>query len=320
MLHGSHAHLSRMSVPLARLFSLDLLKAFVAVGRRMSITQAADDLCLTQSAVSRQIHAFEEQVGARLFVRRQRGVAFTPDGERLFRTANHAIQQLQDIAGEVPDGQPSRAVTITSSIGIMGVWLLPRLSRLQERHPRIDVRLAASNSVSDLRNDGIDIALRYASEAAVPPGAVRLFDETLAPVAHPSLRSRLERGEPLPLLDFDDSRLWLQWRRWFDDGSWRNSGRQILRFNQYDQVVQAALAGQGLAIGRIELLQPLIDSNQLSIVDIPCTPVKSPNAVWLLVAADQPREEVLKVSEWIRLEAAQVRRWIKPSVDSSREA
>lgn len=299
-----------MTVSLVRLFSLDLLKAFVAAGRRMSITQAADDLCLTQSAVSRQIQALEDQVGAKLFLRKQRGVAFTEEGERLFRAADHAIQQLQDIADQIrPTGKP-RAVTITASTGVMGLWLLPRLPRLQERLPRIDVRLSASNLVSDLRADGIDLALRYARDAAMPAGAIRLFDETLAPVAHPSVREALQRGDPVPLLEFDNSRAWLQWRRWFDEAAWARERRQIIHFNQYEQVIQAALAGQGLAIGRLELVQPLIDGKQLAVLDeLPCTPVKSPNAIWLLAAEEEPREEVRQVAEWIQLEAARVRRW-----------
>ncbi len=301
-----------MSVPLVRLFSLDLLKAFVAVGRRMSITQAADDLCLTQSAVSRQIQAFEEQVGTALFVRRRRGVAFTGPGERLFRAADHAIQQLQDIAAEITTGPASRTVSITSSTGITGLWLLPRLPRLQERHPLIDVRIAARNALSDLRAEGIDIAVRYARDMSVPPGAIRLFDETLATVAHPRLAQALQSGETCPLLEFDDARPWLQWRRWFDDATWAQNKRQMLHFNQYEQVIQAAIAGQGLAIGRVELLQPLIDNRQLTTVDLPCTPMRSPNAVWLLLADDQPREDVLKVAQWIQLEAAQVHRWRRP--------
>lgn len=90
-----------MTVPLVRLSSLDLLRGFVAVGRRLSITQAADDLCLTQSAVSRQVHQLEDQLGCRLFLRQHRGVAFTPEGERLFRSADGALQQLQDVMGEL---------------------------------------------------------------------------------------------------------------------------------------------------------------------------------------------------------------------------
>jgi len=303
-----------MSVPLARLFSLDLLKAFVATGRRLSITQAADDLCLTQSAVSRQVHALEAQVGTRLFVRLQRGVAFTPAGERLFRSADPAVQQLQEAAAELAGGgSAAHAVTLTASVGVMAVWLLPRLSRLQGRHPGLDVRLSTNNRVSDLRADGIDIALRYAREGAVPSAALRLFDETLAPVAHPRVAQALARGEPCPLLEYDDTRTWLHWRTWLADASSPPPRRQMMRFNQYDQVVQAALAGQGLAIGRIELLQPLIDSGQLSIVEMACKPMKSPYAIWLLLADEQPREQVRQVADWIRAEAAQVRQWRAPA-------
>lgn len=298
-----------MSVALAQLFSLDLMKAFVAVGRRMSITQAADDLCLTQSAVSRQIRALEDQLGVKLFVRKQRGVAFTEPGERLFRAADHAVQQLQEVAADLRGGGAARAVTLTTTIGVMGLWLLPRLARLQERHPRVDVRLAASNAVHDLRADGLDLAVRYARVGTVPGNAVRLFDETLAPVAHPSLRDALAAGHHCPLLEYDDTRPWLQWRRWLDEGAWRKARRQVIQLNQYDQVIQAALAGQGLAIGRIELIQPLIDSKQLAVVDIPCTPVRSPCSYWLLRAEEQPREDVRKVAEWICLEAERVRQW-----------
>lgn len=97
-----------MSLPLVRLPSLDLVRGFVAVGRRMSITLAAQDLCLTQSAVSRQIHALEESLGMKLLVRGHRSIAFTPEGERLFRSADGAIQQLQDVIGELqgPGGGP----------------------------------------------------------------------------------------------------------------------------------------------------------------------------------------------------------------------
>src|ERR1700710_2210595 len=90
-----------MSLPLVRLSSLDLLRGFVAVGRRMSITLAAQDLCLTQSAVSRQISALEEQLRVKLLARNYRSIAFTAEGARLFRTADGAVQQLQDVMGAI---------------------------------------------------------------------------------------------------------------------------------------------------------------------------------------------------------------------------
>lgn len=298
-----------MSVPLVRLFPLDLLKGFVAVGRRMSITQAADDLCLTQSAVSRQIHALEEQLKVPLFVRKHRGVAFTAEGERLFRSADSALQQLQDVVAEVRRSEGQRPVTVTASIGVTGLWLLPRLGSLQKTHPHLDVRLSASNRISDLRAEGIDLAVRYCRDAAAPPGAVRLFGEHIAPVAHPSLlREADAHDEPLlrlPLLEFDDPRTWLQWRSWLEPGGYHQaSQRGMLRFNQYDQVIHAALAGQGIALGRLELVRPLVDGGQLVLVPTALQAPPSPNAYWLVHASDQPREDVRRVAEWICREAA----------------
>lgn len=299
-----------MSTPLVRLFPLDLLKGFVAVGRRMSITQAADDLCLTQSAVSRQVHALEAQLKVQLFVRKHRGVAFTAEGERLFRSADSALQQLQDVVAEVRRNEGRQPVTITASIGVTGLWLLPRLGSLQKAHPQLDVRLSASNRISDLREEGIDLAVRYCRDAAAPPDAVRLFGEHIAPVVHPALLGAAgQDGDALlqlPLLEFDDPRPWLQWRSWLAPREFRQaSQRGMLRFNQYDQVVHAALAGQGIALGRLELVRPLVDGGQLVVVPTARQVPPSPNSYWLVHAAAHPREEVRRVAAWICQEAAQ---------------
>ncbi|RZT36682.1 LysR substrate-binding domain-containing protein [Cupriavidus agavae] len=307
-----------MTVPLAQLFPLDLLKGFVAVGRRMSITQAADDLCLTQSAVSRQIRALEDHLRVRLFVRQHRGVAFTPEGERLFRSADGAVQQLQDVAGEIRKRDGRRPVTVTASIGVAGLWLLPRLGSLQRQFPRLDVRLSASNAISDLRADGIDLAIRYCPASAAPPHAERLFDETIAPVANPSLGAQAvasaEALAGLPLLELDDPRPWLGWRNWLSAHGYRQAARRgILRFNQYDQVIHAALAGQGVALGRLELIEPLLAGGQLHVLTTAGAAMPSPNAYWLIHATEQPRDDVRHVAAWIREEAARVRPGAAPA-------
>jgi DNA-binding transcriptional LysR family regulator len=300
-----------MSLPLLKLPSLDLLRGFVAAGRRMSITLAAQDLCLTQSAVSRQIHALEEFIGLRLLVRGHRAISFTPEGERLFRSADAVLQQLQDVLGELRATQAARPVTVTASIGVTGLWLLPRLSGLRQRLPGIDVRVAASDSVADLRHEGIDLAIRYTTPAGVPAGARRLFGESVAPVAHPLL---LDGARTLPtdapLLEFDHPSPWLKWEQWEPwqsqqahpgDGGGK---RGMLRFNQYDMVIRAALAGQGVALGRIELIRPLLESGQLVVLTEPRAQAPDGHAYWLIQAEAEPRREVLQVAEWICGEAA----------------
>ena len=295
-----------MPLPLVRLSSLDLLRGFVAVGRRMSITLAAEDLCLTQSAVSRQIKALEGQLGVKLLIRGHRTIAFTPEGERLFRSADGALQQLQDVLGEIDALGAPRPVTLSAAIGFTGLWLLPRLSGLQQRHPNVDLRVSANNRVADLRHDGIDLAIRYTTESAAPAGAIRLFGESLAPVAHGSLALQAldspRRLSQLDLLDFDDPQHpWLQWNDWLAATGWSDvKPRTILRFNQYDQVIQAALAGQGVAIGRLELIQPLLDAGRL-VASAPAGPrIETAYAYWLIQADAQPREDVRRVAAWIQ--------------------
>ena len=173
-----------MATPLVRLASLDLIRGFVAVGRRMSVTLAAEDLCLTQSAVSRQIHSLENTLGVSLFHRGYRSISFTPAGERLFRTADGVVRQLQEAFETIARPAERQPVTITASIGVATSWLLPRISDLQRRYPALDVRVAPSDKLLDLRTEGIDLAIRYASSSNPAPGATRLFDEAIvAPAA-----------------------------------------------------------------------------------------------------------------------------------------
>ena len=304
-----------MSLPLVNLSSLDLVRGFVAVGRRMSITLAANDLCLTQSAISRQVQAFEESLGVKLFVRGHRSIAFTAEGERLFRSADGAVQQLQDAIGDIRTTGVARPVMLSASIGVTGLWLLPRLSRLQSAHPGIDLRVSANDRVSDLRNDGIDLAVRYAAAANAPAGAVRLFGETVIPVAHPSFGAEVLRSAralaKLTLLDFDSPahgprRAWLQWRGWLAHAGWSDATpRSVLRFNQYDQVIHAALAGQGIALGRLPLVQPLIDEGRLVLATPASRRIETDYAYWLIQAEKAPRAAVRDVAAWVAQEAVQ---------------
>jgi DNA-binding transcriptional LysR family regulator len=300
-----------MPTPLVRLASLDLIRGFVAVGRRMSITLAAEDLCLTQSALSRQVHALEDLLGIALFKRGYRSISFTPEGERLFRTADTAVQQLQEVFDTLNQPQGRLPVTITASIGVTGLWLLPRLNRFQQRHPNLDLRVAANDKNLDLRAEGIDLAIRYCTAATAPPGAVRLFEEAVVPVSHPSLGlTRLDDAmlAQQVLLEFEGPRRPLL--RWADQLSAMGLDHErplgMLRFNQYDQVIQAALAGQGIALGRIALIEPLLADERLVALADGTAGRTTAYGYWLYQADEKPRQDVLDVVEWIRSEAREV--------------
>jgi DNA-binding transcriptional LysR family regulator len=292
---------------------MDLIRGFVAVGRRMSITLAAEDLCLTQSAVSRQVNSLEKMLGVKLLERRHRSISFTPDGERLFRAANGAVQQLQDIIGTIGSNALRRSVTVTASIGFSGLWLLPRLGGFQAHHPGIDVRIAANNRLVDLKSEGVDLAVRYCAQPEAPKSAVRLFGEAIVPVAHPALSlETLDSAEAFNgrfLLDFDDSRHpFLQWREWLSAMGWSHAQpKGILRFNQYDQVIHSAIAGQGVALGRLELIRPMLADGRLAALSVPKAETPNDYAYWLIQAESRPRGEVLNVVNWIAAEVAQMK-------------
>ncbi|WP_266168567.1 LysR substrate-binding domain-containing protein [Dyella subtropica] len=288
---------------------MDPLRGFVAVVRRMSITRAAADLCLTQSAVSRQIHTLESRLGVKLLVRGHRSIALTTDGERLFRSADQALQQLQDAIGDIGGNTEQRPVTLTASIGVTGLWLLPRLGRFQQLNAGIDLRVAANNRLVDLPSEDIDLAIRYCSKAAAPAGATHLFDESIAPVAHPllGLHSPLDHEQLAKhvLLEFDDPhRPWLQWSEWLKAMGWSHvKPKSVLRFNQYDQVVQSAMAGQGIALGRLALLGPMLAEHRLTQLSSAHTPRGTDHGYWLLQADESPRANVKVVIDWLIAEA-----------------
>jgi DNA-binding transcriptional LysR family regulator len=304
-------HLQTPPRPLVRLPSLDLVKGFVAVGRRMSITQAADDLCLTQSAISKQVRALEDVLGFPLFHRGFRRVTFTEQGELLFRVADKAIGQLQDILALVAAPR-RRPVTVTTSTSVAALWLLPRLGEFLGAHPDVDVRFAASNAVLDLGED-VQLAIRYCAGKQAPPGARRLFGESIAPVASPALGLRSldtpDAFRGVTLLEFDSpGRPWLHWSEWLAARGWTTECAQaVVRFNQYELMIQAALDGQGLALGRLELLQAPLQDGRLVVVDTADAGApESGYAFWLIQAEHQSRPEVQCFADWICASAARV--------------
>ena len=227
----------------------------------------------------------------------------------MFRCGDDAIKQLQDVIGTIQVGLSARPVTIASSIGVAGLWLLPRLNDFLRQHPNVDVRISASNKLSDLRSEELDLAIRYCPPEVVPQEAIYLFGETVATVAHPSLGLTVLRTprdlEAQVLLEFDDDyRPWLNWSEWLAKQGWGDvKPKAYLRFNQYDQTIQAAVAGQGIALGRLELIGLALTDGRLTTVKVPQPGPITSHAYWLIRTSSAPRSEVEAVVDWIKEEA-----------------
>lgn len=291
----------------ARIPSLDLLKGFVAVGRHLSITLAAHELHLTQSAVSRQILALEDGLECKLFLRGHRSLTFTPEGEHLFRKIEPALRRLQEAFETLRPAE--RPVTVTASIGVATLWLLPRLGKFQERYPDIDLRVMALNRIADLKREGIDLGIRYCLPEDAPVGATLLFEESMGVVANPALKlERIESADDfqhLVLLEYEDpQRPWLHWKSWLEEHGWRDARpRSVVRFNQYDQVILAAMSGQGVALGRMPLISDQLENRLLSSVDTPESARRNRYGYWLIQAESRPRHAVQVAADWIKDES-----------------
>lgn len=297
-----------MSNQLLTLPPLDAVRGFVAVARRMSITEAAKDLCLTQSAVSRQIQSLEVHLRTPLLIRKHRAIALTEAGERLFHLASPWLSRLAEYSDSVREaaGGRLRPVTITAGIGVTSLWLLPRLGAFQHAHPNIDVRVATSPRIVDLRQEGVDLAIRYCRAADAPPGAIRLFGETVLPVASKAVAARaFKRANALldeVLLELDERvRPWLRWSDWLEASGMpgaKPKPKAYLHFNQYDQIVQAAVEGHGVALGRLALVQPMLDDGRL--VAQSNVPARiSDYGYWLIDADPAPESEAAVFRDWI---------------------
>ncbi len=257
-----------------RLPTLDLLKGFEAAARQLSFTRAAEELFLTQSALSRQMQTLEEQIGLALFERRHRELRLTDAGQILQATARNVLDELAQAVAKIRREQTALPLTVSTNQPFASVWLIPRLARFRARQPAVDVFISADNRIVDLDRERIDLAVRYCTEAMAPAGAVRLFGERLLPVCSPALaadRTRpLKQPEDLArhvLLHIDDERgrfPWLNWSVWLAaNGIDEIASAGSLRFNHFDQVMQAALDGQGVALGRVPLIDSLLAQRRL---------------------------------------------------------
>jgi DNA-binding transcriptional LysR family regulator len=251
---------------------LDRLEAFEAAARNLSFTRAAGELSLTQSAVSRAIASLEERLGFPLFERRHRALLLTERGQALYAATIELLEGLDETLAKLRTPPAGRAVTVTTTLSFASLWLVPRLARFTRAHPGVDIRIAANNEIVALERSGIDVAIRYAP-AGLAPGGTKLFGEDVVPVCSPALtrdparplaRPEDLRNHVLLHLAETQSSPWLVWTQWLEAAGVPDlQPAGALHFSHYDQLIQAALKGQGVALGRMPLLREPVRSGEL---------------------------------------------------------
>ena len=249
---------------------LDLIQGFEAAARTLSFTKAAEELFITQSAVSRQIRGLEDHLGVALFERRPRSLALTEKGRILHRAATEFLERLQETTDRLRTDGGTPHLTVTTTGGFASLWLIPRLRTFTALHPDVDVRISASYKTVNLERSLVDVAVRYCKEEEAPEGAIHLFGEELFPICSPALQT--EGPNPLraladlehhALLHMDEARDHMDWDTWLAaQGHGGLKPAASVRFDSYEQMIQAALSGQGVAMGIGRLVSGLIELGQ----------------------------------------------------------
>ena len=302
----------------SRPISAGNLRAFEAVSRHLNFRAASEELALTQSAVSRQIQALEDDVGTSLFLRHTRAVELTSAGALLLGAVARALPQIDGAVRQIRQSAGRKSVSITTFASFASMWLIPRMEVFQRANPDIDIRIDASDVAVDMEVADVDLAIRYGPASAMPGHAVRLFGEQLAPVISPWLLKSspsIQKPEDLArftLIEAGDAHRthleWLTWRRWFDEQHLAKvSPKRWLYFNYAYQMTQAALAGQGVVLARLPLVAENLAHGDLVEV-LPHTRMNSPMAYWLITGPRSlPRAEIQAFCEWLKLQAAATR-------------
>ncbi|MBA3910952.1 MAG: LysR family transcriptional regulator [Rhodobacter sp.] len=262
-----------MLVSKYRLPPLDLFHTFEAVARHRSFTLAAGELCLTQSAVSRQIKTLEDALGLRLFRRLHRAIEVTAEGQRLFESVTRGLDDVSACLAALGAAAKAPQITVCASVAFAWFWLMPRLERFGALQPDVDLRVLATDQPVLPGTGEVDVAILFGSGQWEGLEARLLFGERVYPVCSPAyLREHPALHRPEDLLDQTLLHLeygkpsfgGVDWRTWLlRQGVNGQPVRRGLRFNSYPMVLQAAEAGHGVALGWSYVTDPLLADGRL---------------------------------------------------------
>jgi LysR family glycine cleavage system transcriptional activator len=289
-----------------RLPSLNALKAFEATARHESFTKAAQELFVTQGAVSQQVKALEDDLGLRLFRRERQRLIITEAGRAYLEVVRDAFDRLGAGTERLLQRQKSGALTITTSPDFAAKWLVNRLGRFSEAHPEIDLRVSASMQHVDFARDDFDLAIRHGEGQWPGLHVTRLCTEELFPVCSPKLLSgRAALRSPR---DVKHHRLLYTnstdgWTKWLAKAGIVGADMKAgTLFNQSSMAIDAAIDGQGIALARSALAARDLISGRL--VRPFREALEAPYAYWIVCpksAADLPKISLFR--NWLLQEA-----------------
>lgn len=288
--------------------SLNALHTFESAARHLSFKLAAEELHLTPSAVSKQIRLLEENLGYRLFHRLTRQLILTEEGKQLIKVVSSALSLIADHVEVLPEEESDRILKLSVPPSFAMKWLIPRLGKFKSQYPEIILNVEAVSKYIDLREEGVDLTIRYAKEEDQSAfHVVPMMSEELFPVCSPL---RLEKGPPIKQVEdllhhcllhtSEKSR----WPAWFEAVGYPNlSPKNEMYFNRADMAVQAVVEGQGIMIARAALVGDDISAGRLTrLFDFPVNDEKSYSIHCL--KEQKEKDKIVNFREWLLGEAA----------------
>jgi LysR family glycine cleavage system transcriptional activator len=298
---------------LRRLPPLNALKAFEAAARSESFTRAAEELSVTQGAVSHQVKALEATLGVKLFNRERQRLTMTETGRDYLAVVRDALDRIAVGTERLVQRQASGTLTVSTSPDFAAKWLVHRLGRFAEAHPDIDLRVSATMHQVDFAREDVDLAVRHGDGNWAGLDVVRLCSERLFAVCSPKLvagRNRIAQASDLlkfPLLRLDD---WKNWSKWFDAAGVDAPVTAGPVLNRASMLIDAAVDGQGIALARTALAAwDLINGRLVRPIDVS---LRLFNTYWIVcpnVTSSVPK--IATFRKWLLAEAAEDARRLK---------
>jgi LysR family glycine cleavage system transcriptional activator len=296
-----------------RLPPLNALKAFEAAARSESFTRAAEELNVTQGAVSHQVKALEATLGIKLFNREHQRLVMTEAGRDYLAVIRDALDRIAAGTERLAQRQHSGGLTVSTSPDFAAKWLLHRLGRFADSHPEIDLRISATAQQVDFAREDVDLAIRHGDGDWPGLDAVRLCAERLFPVCSPKLiagRNRITKAADLlkfPLLRLED---WKTWTRWFEAAGVADPVAHGPVINRASMLIDAAVDGQGIALARTALAAgDIINGRLVRPIDVS---LRMPNTYWIVcpkVTSSVPK--IATFRDWLLAEAVEDARRLK---------
>ncbi|WP_370226857.1 transcriptional regulator GcvA [Pararhodobacter marinus] len=282
------------------------LKAFEAAARHESLTEAADELNVSQVAVSRQVRVLEDFLEVTLFRRQSRGIELTREGKALYNGIGKAFEQIETATRHVSRRGQRNILAIQSYVPLSHRWLMPRLHAFHAAHPRIEVRLSSSPLPADFATDNMDAAIRGGGGNWPELHAEKLADMELVPVCSPAFMAEndlrdvkdLARVKLLHSMARPDD-----WRKWLDSAQAGFEPRNRLLFENSSLAYEGAMMGLGVAVANRHFVQGQIKGGLLVIpFDHGCRTGESYYLTW--PRERTPSQPLLKFLDWILAQIA----------------